>query len=125
MGPIVDGPVAPELVEPVMEPVRRMIALSREAGARVLIATFAGSQKWRLLFRTIGEQEQVPVVELLGVFPETWDWDDMVRRFSLGWNSHFGVEGHRRWAKAIADRILADGLATPVPAAPARDSTLG
>lgn len=125
MGPIIDGPVAPELVEPVMEPVRRMIALSREAGARVLIATFAGSQKWRLLFRTIGEQEQVPVVELLGVFPETWDWDDMVRRFSLGWNSHLGVEGHRRWAKAIADRILADGLATPVPAAPARDSTLG
>jgi len=117
MGAVKDGPVEPTLVEPVMEPLRRMIRMTRASGVRVLLATFAGSQKWRLMLRTLSEQEKAPMVELLGVFPETFDWDDLVRQFSLGWNPHLGPEAHRRWAVAIEEKILADGLAAP-PAPP-------
>ncbi|MFM8411015.1 MAG: SGNH/GDSL hydrolase family protein [Alphaproteobacteria bacterium] len=116
MGAVKDGPVEPTFVEPVMEPLRRMIRMARAAGSRVLLATFAGSQKWRLLMRTLSEQEKVPMVELLSVFPETFDWDDLVRQFSLGWNPHLGPEAHRRWAKLIEEKIVADGLASPEPA---------
>ena len=113
MGAVKDGPVEPTLVEPVMEPLRRMVRMTRAAGVHVLLATFAGSQKWRLMLRTLSEQEKAPMVELLGVFPETFDWDDLVRQFSLGWNPHLGPEAHRRWAVAIEEKILADGLAAP------------
>lgn len=116
MGEVRDGPVEPMLVEPVMEPLRRMIRMTRAAGVPVLLATFAGSQKWRLMLRTLSREENVPMVELLGVFPETFDWDDLVRQFSLGWNPHLGPEAHRRWAKAIEEKILAEGLAPPVQA---------
>ena len=112
MGEVRDGPVEPILVEPVMEPLRRMIRMTRAAGVPVLLATFAGSQKWRLMLRTLSREENVPMVELLGVFPETFDWDDLVRQFSLGWNPHLGPEAHRRWAKAIEEKILAERLAS-------------
>ena len=124
MGEVRDGPVEPTFVEPVMEPLRRMVRLSRASGVPVLLATFAGSQKWRLMLRTLSRQENVPMVELLGVFPETFDWDDLVRQFSLGWNPHLGPEAHRRWAKAIEEKIVVEGLAPPTsdPAAGAPDS---
>lgn len=108
MGPLEslpEGPVRQEWIDGVMEPVREMIRLSRATGARVLLAPFAGNDEWRRLFRRLAREEEVPLVELLGAFPETRSWEDLVARFGLGWNPHLGPEAHRRWSVLLADRL--------------------
>lgn len=87
------------------DPLRAMIAASRASGARVVLATIAGPADWRHLFQGIARDEQVPLVDLLALFPEVGDWNELVARFGLGWNDHLGPEAHRRWAVAITELV--------------------
>jgi lysophospholipase L1-like esterase len=93
-------------------PLRAMIDSSRRAGATVVLASFAGPLEWRRLFQQTARDEQVPLVELLELFPEARDWDELVRRFGLGWDPHLGPEAHRRWAHALA-ALFPDGPRPP------------
>jgi hypothetical protein len=79
----------------------------------VLLATIAGLTDWRRLFQQIARDEQVPLVELLELFPEVRDWNELVARFGLSWNDHLGPEAHRRWAVAITELVAQDSAGEP------------
>lgn len=103
-------PAVPEHERSVLEvavgrPLRDMIHAGRAAGARVVLASFAGPIEWRELFQRAAREEQVPLVELLELFPEAPSWDEIQAQFGLGWDPHLGPEAHRRWAVALADVI--------------------
>ena len=89
-------------------PLREMISASRAAGARVVLASFAGPLDWRRMFQQTAREQQVPLVELLELFPEARGWDDLLEKFGLGWDPHLGPEAHRRWAYALADVVVAE-----------------
>jgi hypothetical protein len=109
----VPEPPLDALERAVGDPLRTMIAASRAAGARVLLATIAGLTDWRRLFQQIARDEQVPLVELLELFPEVRDWNELVARFGLSWNDHLGPEAHRRWAVAITELVAQDSAGEP------------
>lgn len=108
--------VPPALDAAVGAPLREMISVSRAAGARVVLASFAGPLDWRRMFQQTAREQQIPLVELLELFPEARNWDELLERFGLGWDPHLGPEAHRRWAHALADVVVAD-LSTELPAA--------
>jgi len=110
---IVADPPPAELERVIGVRLRAMIAASRSAGARVVLASIAGPVDWRRLFQQIAHDEQVPHVELLTLFPEVRDWNELVARFGLGWNDHLGAEAHRRWAVATSDLVARHAARTP------------
>jgi lysophospholipase L1-like esterase len=110
MGPISDGPVSPHLTATVEEPLRQIAFEARRNGAEVLIASFAAPSEYRRVFQKLSREEDIPLVELLGLFPEVHDWNELLLRFGLGWDPHLGAEAHARWARAIVDRIAARGF---------------
>jgi len=110
----VEAPAGSRVAEPldavVGRPLRDMIEAARGGGARVILASFAGPLDWRRMFQQVAREEQLPLVELLELFPEARDWDEIQAQFGLGWDPHLGAEAHRRFAVA-----LAGVLATPPP----------
>ena len=114
MGPFDDGDVPERLDAAVGQPLREMVRLSHRAGARVVLAPFAGPVEWRRLFRRVAREQGTELVELLALFPEARSWDDLLVKFGLGWNPHLGPTAHRRWAYALADVL--DGAGRPATA---------
>jgi hypothetical protein len=78
---------------------------ARAGGVAVVVASVASSPDYRRLLRCLADEEKVPVLELLSLFPEAKSRKDLIARFSLGWDPHFNAPAHRRWAEALAAKI--------------------
>jgi hypothetical protein len=119
MGEIPAGPVDANLRASVGGPVERILDLAHVRGLRVVLAPFAGEPEYRRLFRGLAEEHDVPLVELLGVFPEVTSWEELQTRHGLGWDPHLGPEAHRRWSIVVGqalEREAGVGALTPPPA---------
>ena len=103
--PYAPGPVPEELMRGVYEPLRELITHSKAQDTPVLLATFAAHEDWRRLASALGTDLEVPVLELLTLFPEAKSWAEFVEQFSLGWDSHMSAEALRRCATALADFV--------------------
>lgn len=92
----------------VYEPVRTMIASCRARGIEIVVALFGIDHGYRQMLATLAEEERVVTVDLVTLFPEAESWNDLLRRFSLGWDPHLGAEGHARWGKALAAAVAVE-----------------
>lgn len=102
-------PVSDELRKRVAEPLAAMVAACRAERVPILLTALASRPDYRRVLRDLGGATGVPMVELLTLFPEVRSWAELFRRFGLGWNDHLNAEGHRRWAEAIAARVIDSG----------------
>ncbi|MEM7201028.1 MAG: hypothetical protein AAF628_12215 [Planctomycetota bacterium] len=107
MGPVEPGAFSPDLRAAVFEPLASILSTCRDASIDVIVSSYASRVPWRRMLLALGDEFDVPVVELLGLFPESQSYDDLVAKFSLGWDTHLGPEAHRRWAVAL-HRALRD-----------------
>ena len=115
MGPFPPGrEISDRLAETVHKPLLEMLALAKERGKPVMIATVCTSLDYRQMFQHISHQYGVPVVELLALFPEATSWADLLEKFGLGWDPHLNEKAHERWAEALATKILEQGFLEPV-----------
>ncbi len=101
MSPAAPGEVPEELRERVGEPLREILRASSERNLPVVLAPFAGPDEWRRLFSNAAAEANIPLVELLALFPEVSTWEGLLEVYGLGWDPHLGAEAHRRWATAI------------------------
>ncbi len=114
-GPLASGPISQRLRTSVHEPLEEMIRQARTGGAAVVLAPYVGVSDYRAMMARLAEDREVPIVDLLGLFPEVGSLEEFLERFSLGWDSHPGPEVQRRWARALG----------PVVAEAARGASLG
>lgn len=105
--PVDDLPPSAALDASVGHPLRTMIAAAEDTGASVVVAAFAAPLDYRRLVRRIAHDTDVPLLELLRLFPEARSWPDLLARFSLGWDSHLNARAHARFGRALAHAIAA------------------
>ena len=70
------------------------------------------------MFRDLSREENVPLIELLALFPEARSWPDLLDKFGLGWNPHLNGVAHERWGTALFELISQKGYVsggTPAP----------
>lgn len=104
-----DVEVPRQLVERVRRPLAELIAECKRRGIPVVLAPFAGPAAWRAMLLELGRSEHVPVLELLGLFPDVEGWDDLMREFGVDWTQHLNGAGYRRWADGLARLIREQG----------------
>lgn len=102
--PPAPGGVNEELQTKVKAPLTEMISICSKRSIPVLLAPFTLVVEWRRMFFQLHDELGVPVFELCTVFPEAEDWGELQSMFSLGWDSHLGVEAHRRWGRSLQPR---------------------
>lgn len=105
MPPVQPGPVPEALRTSVYEPLAAIVAEARASGTGVVLAPFAAPMPWRRTFARLAGEHDLPVVELLGLFPEVPGWHELVREYGIGGDPHLGPRAHDRWARALAGTI--------------------
>ena len=110
MGSFEPGPVPPELMATVLEPLFAMQQLCRKHGIPMALASFGSSVGYRRLVEEWTQRTGCRSLELLTLFPDARSWDEMVERFSLSWDSHPNAEAHERWAQALLEMFAKHGL---------------
>lgn len=105
MGPIAGMPMSDSLAVHVDAPLRRTIALAREAGVHVCLATVSAAPEYRSLCHEIERSEEVPTVELIALLPDVRSLQMLRAKYSLGWDSHFNANAHELWARGLV-RLL-------------------
>ena len=125
MAPVVPGPISERLAEPVYTPLKAVVEEARARSLPVVLACFCSSPDYRRMLRRFAQEDGVPGIELLALFPEARSWEELTAQFGLGWDNHLNAVAHRRWATALADLIERRGLHRPAPApgAPAPAAT--
>lgn len=109
MGDFEAGPVPRHLVKTVYLPLKSVILEAKSHGIPIIIANFNAMLGFRRLFQNISREEDIPSIELLSLFPEASNWQELLQKFGLGWNDHLGAIAHERWARAIGDIVLENG----------------
>ncbi|MEE8342527.1 MAG: GDSL-type esterase/lipase family protein [Gammaproteobacteria bacterium] len=93
----------------VYEPVRQMVRLCNTRKVPIVLAYYATDVDYGRMINRLERDEEIPVVNLLSLFPEVHSLEELASKFSLGWDRHLNAEGHRRWAQAIAEVIKGRG----------------
>lgn len=106
MGPFIPVPIPDQLMENVYHPLEEMITEAKKRSMPVIIANFNALPVYRQLFAQLSQEENVPSIELLTLFPEANSWEELLQKFGLGWNNHLNAKAHERWAQAILPIIL-------------------
>jgi len=119
MGAFTAGPISDRLRESVYGPIREMLLTADGYGIPVIIAHYCASPDYRRMFQILAAEEQVPVLELLALFPEVGSLAEFTAEFGLGWDSHPNSEAQRRWAEALGELVVSmqlDAAHGPLPA---------
>lgn len=95
------GPIPEQLQKSVYEPLKEIINEAKSRHISILLANFNAILDYRRLFAKLSIEKEVPSLELLGLFPEVNNWEELQQQFGLGWNNHLNATAHERWAKAI------------------------
>jgi hypothetical protein len=85
----------------VYQPLQTLLRSAQQKNIPVIMATFNAVDSYRQLFLTLAEAEQVPYIELLSLFPEVNNWNELLAQFGLGWNSHHNAYAHALWAENL------------------------
>jgi lysophospholipase L1-like esterase len=109
LGPFPAGTIADRLFQSVYLPLKTMIQEVKSAGIPIIMANFNAILDYRQLFTHLAQEEQIPTLELLALFPEACSWAELLEQFGLGWNDHLNAAAHQRWAIALADLIVKQG----------------
>lgn len=112
LGPFAAGTIADRLDQTVYLPLKTMIHEVKSAKIPIIIANFNAIWDYRQLFAHLAQEEQIPTLELLALFPEACSWAELLEQFGLGWNDHLNAAAHQRWAMALADLIVKQGYLT-------------
>lgn len=110
MGPFPDGPVSQRLKETVYHPLKTMIAEAKSRNIPIILANFNAFLDYRQMFKTLALEENIPSIELLALFPEAKNWEELQAQYSLGWNNHLNAKAHQRWAVALYELIKKNQL---------------
>jgi len=105
MGPFPDGTVADRLQGTVYQSLKSMIAIAKENNIPILMANFNAFLDYRQMFKIIATEESIPSLELLALFPEVNNWEELQVQYGLGWNNHLNAKAHERWAVALYELI--------------------
>jgi len=105
LGSFPPGPISARLAKTVYSPLKAMIREAKQQNIPIIIANFNAFLDYRQLFEKIAQEEQIITLELLALFPEVCNWEDLVKQFGLGWNNHLNVAAHKRWAKSLAELV--------------------
>jgi len=106
MGPFPPMPISEQLQKNVYEPLKDMISEAKNRHMQVVIANFNAIPVYRQLFANLSQEEDVPSIELLALFPEANSWEELLKKFGLGWNNHLNAVAHERWAQAICQLLI-------------------
>ncbi|BAP56233.1 hypothetical protein THII_1936 [Thioploca ingrica] len=109
LGPFFAGTISDRLAQSVYLPLKTMIHEVKKVGIPIIMANFNAILDYRQLFAHLAEEEQIPTLELLALFPEACSWAELLEQFGLGWNNHLNAAAHQRWAIALADLLVKQG----------------
>lgn len=101
MGPLEAGTFPDQLKNKVYEPLKEIVNEAKKNNIAIVFANFNAVPDYRRLFAKLSHDENVPSIELLALFPEANNWDELVQQFGLGWNDHLNAIAHERWAQAL------------------------
>lgn len=110
MGEIPLGVIPDLFYSGVYEPLKDMVIETRLRGIPIVMANFNALPGYRRLFAKLSQEENVPSIELLALFPEVNSWEELVVCFGLGWDNHLNAIAHDRWAKAIFEVLYKKGM---------------
>lgn len=102
MGEFSQGAIPTQLLTNVYAPLKAIIHLAKNRHIPIILANFNAVLDYRRLFSKLANEEFIPSVELLTLFPEVNSWDELQQQFGLGWNNHLNSASHERWAQALA-----------------------
>lgn len=106
---VAPGPISDRIDKTVYQPLVAILTQLKKRNIPVIVAPFAQTNDYRSMFETLKRDFSVPVVELLSLFPEAHNWDELQAKFSLGWNNHLNIVAHRRFAEGIIEAIETNG----------------
>ena len=112
MGEIPPGPIPHQLAREVLMPLYRMAQLCQKHSVPLAVASLAPSPEYRRTLRRLEQETGVPVFELMTLLPEVTSGEELVERFSLGWDAHPNPEAHERFGEGLA-RWLAESDLVP------------
>lgn len=110
MQPVGDGPVDEALRAPVYTPLASMVELCRARGIACALLSFNAQSNWRATLRALAAERSVPLLELVPLLEGADSWGALLRRWSLGWDSHLGPAAQVVWAEGIERFLLQHGL---------------
>jgi hypothetical protein len=110
MQPVGDGPVDEALRDPVYTPLAAMVERCRARGIPFALLSFNGQSNWRATLRALAAERSVPLLELVPLLEGADSWGALLRRWSLGWDSHLGPAAQSVWAEGIERFLLQHGL---------------
>jgi len=105
MGPFDPLPIPQQLQKTVLEPLQGMVVEAKKHNTPIIIANFNAVPAYRQLFAQLAQDEKVPSLELLALFPEVNSWKELLQRYGLGWNNHLNANAHERWAQALSEIV--------------------
>lgn len=105
MGPFDPLPVPQQLQKAVFEPLQGMVIEAKKNNIPIIIANFNAIPAYRQLFAQLAQDEKIPSLELLALFPEVNSWKELLQRYGLGWNNHLNANAHERWARALSEIV--------------------
>lgn len=105
MGPFSPQAIPEQLKTNVYDPLKEMISEAKQRDMPIIIANFNAVPAYRQLFAQLAQEEEVPSLELLALFPEANSWQELLQKFGLGWNNHLNANAHERWAQALAQIV--------------------
>jgi hypothetical protein len=111
----IDGVVlSDEFKQAVHEPLRSIARTCRQKEIPIVFASITGGARGAVLLGELNREFGVPIVDLTSVFPEVKSYLQLMKEFSLGWDSHLDARAHARWADAFVEairvhRLLGDG----------------
>ena len=106
MGPFEPVPIPEQLYKTVYEPLQEMIRVAKMNNMPIVIANFNALPAYRQLFAQLAQEEDVPSLELLSLFPEVNSWQELLQKFGLGWNNHLNANAHDRWAESLCKIVI-------------------
>ena len=110
MQPLGTAAVDEELRAAVYEPLAAMVRCCRARSMPCGLLLFAGSSNWRATLRALATERDVPLLELVPLLGGVDSWGALLRRWSLGWDSHLGPAAQAVWAEGIERFLLEHGL---------------
>lgn len=113
LGEFTQGPIPEQLQKTVYEPLKEIIHEAKKRHIPIFIADFNAFLDYRRLFAQLSHNEEVPSIELLALFPEANNWQELLQQFGLGWNNHLNAAAHERWAQAIYKLMIEKGAVKP------------
>jgi lysophospholipase L1-like esterase len=111
LGPFPSGSISERLYQSVYLPLKAMIHEAKRRNIPIIIANFNAFLDYRQMFQKLSEEQKVPTLELLALFPEACSWEELLEQVGLGWNDHLNAVAHQRWAEALADLMEKEGYA--------------